>query len=33
MAGMVATIISPMTVEYIRHFQIRTHGARLSRVA
>ncbi len=33
MAGMVAAIISPVTVEYIRHFQIRAHGARLSRVA
>jgi hypothetical protein len=33
MAGMVAAIISPVTVEYIRHFQIRAHGARLSRAA
>ncbi|BCH12575.1 hypothetical protein MesoLj131c_68330 (plasmid) [Mesorhizobium sp. 131-3-5] len=32
-AGMVAAIISPVTVEYIRHFQIRAHGARLSRAA
>ena len=33
MAGMVAAIISPVTVEYIRHFQIRAHDARLSRAA
>ncbi|MET3524780.1 hypothetical protein ABID25_006651 [Mesorhizobium abyssinicae] len=33
MAGMVAAIIRPVTVEYIRHFQIRAHGARLSRAA
>jgi hypothetical protein len=33
MAGMVAAIISPVTVEYIRDFQIRAHGARLSRTA
>jgi hypothetical protein len=33
MAGMIAAIISPVAVEYIRHFQIRAHGARLSRAA
>jgi hypothetical protein len=33
MAGMIAAIIGPVAVEYIRHFQIRTHGARLSRAA
>jgi hypothetical protein len=33
MARVLMAIISPVTVEYIRHFQIRTHGARLSRAA
>jgi hypothetical protein len=33
MALVLMAIISPVTVEYIRHFQIRTHGARLSRAA
>ncbi|MBB6414372.1 hypothetical protein HNQ71_007082 [Mesorhizobium sangaii] len=33
MAGMITAIISPVTVEYILHFQIGAHGARLSRAA
>ena len=33
MALVLMAIISPVTVEYIRHFQIRAHGARLSRGA
>ena len=31
MAVMVAAIIRPVAAEYVRHFQIRTHDARLNR--
>ncbi|MER8486540.1 hypothetical protein [Mesorhizobium sp. M1322] len=31
MASIVAAIASSVTVEYIRHIQIRVHGARLNR--